>query len=155
MNQQAMPSALSLRISPVLGWNTSTPLTLTWILSFLCIEYVDVRFSEDYEEVACAGVFEVAGHVEVSVHSGFQYGDPPKLVEVQGMGVVVEGAGDEHVKGRVSGLAHCIYEIGSGNGSEFRADEDSGAFLGSGVHFAFEVSSLTTDQVTRARASAR
>ena len=31
MNQQAMPSGPSLRTSPVLGWNTSTPLTVTWV----------------------------------------------------------------------------------------------------------------------------
>ena len=31
MNQQAMPSAPSLRTSPVVGWKTSTPLIRTWI----------------------------------------------------------------------------------------------------------------------------
>ena len=33
-------------------------------LSVLCVEDVDVRFTEDDEEVAFASVLEVAGHVE-------------------------------------------------------------------------------------------
>ena len=56
------------------------------------VENVDIRFAEDDEEVAFAGVFEVVGHVQVGVHAGFEHGDAAQFVELGGMGVVVEGA---------------------------------------------------------------
>jgi len=56
------------------------------------VENVDIRFAEDDEEVAFACVFEVVGHVQVGVHSGFEHGDATQFAELGGMGVVVEGA---------------------------------------------------------------
>ena len=49
--------------------------------------------------------FEIGGHVEVGVHARFEYGNLAQLLEFGGVGFVVEGAGDEQVKGAVGGLA--------------------------------------------------
>ena len=32
----------------------------------------DIRLPEDYEQVALAGVLQIIGHMEISVHSGLQ-----------------------------------------------------------------------------------
>ena len=62
------------------------------------------------------------------------------------MGVVVEGAGDQHVEASVRGLAGGFHKIGAGDGAEFRADEDAGAFLYAGVGVALCVGSLGADE---------
>ena len=98
-------------------------------LAALGREDVDVRLAENDEEVALAGVLEVVGHVQVGVHARLEDGDAAELVELRGVGVVVEGAGDEHVEAGVAGLAGGGDEVGAGDGAELRADEDGGAFL--------------------------
>ena len=105
MNQQAMPSAPSLRTSPVLGWKTSTPLTFTRSLAVLLGQDRDVRLAEDHEQVALAGVLEVVGHVQVGIHAGLEHRNAAELVEFGGVGLVVEGAGDQHVEIGVARLA--------------------------------------------------
>ena len=129
MNQQAMPSAPSLRTSPVLGWKTSTPLTFTWICAVLGVEDVDVRLAEDHEQVALAGVLQVLGHVQVGVHAGLEHRDAAELVELGGVGLVVEGAGDQHVEAGVAGLAGGGDQVGARHGAELGADEDARALL--------------------------
>ena len=54
----------------------------------------------------------------------------PSLSNSDGVGVVVEGAGDQHVEAGVAGLAGGGDQIGAGDGAELRADEDRGALLG-------------------------
>ena len=44
-------------------------------LSVFGFENVDVRFAEDDEEVALAGVLEVVGHVQVGVHARLEHRD--------------------------------------------------------------------------------
>ena len=66
---------------------------------------VDVRLAEDDEEVALAGVLQVLGHVQVGVHAGLQHGNTAQLVELRGVGLVVEGAGDQHIETSIPGLA--------------------------------------------------
>jgi hypothetical protein len=56
----------------------------------------DVGLPEDHEQVALPGVLEVLGPVQGGVHAGLEYGDPPELGEVRGVGVVVEGARNQH-----------------------------------------------------------
>ena len=90
---------------------------------------VDVRLAEDDEEVALAGVLEVVGHVQVGVHARLEHGDAAELVELRGVGLVVEGAGDQHVEVGVAGLAGGRHQIGALDGAELRADEDGGALL--------------------------
>ena len=91
---------------------------------------VDVRLAEDDEQVAFAGVLEVVGHVQVGVHARLEHGDAAELVELRGVGVVVEGAGDQHVEVGVAGLAGGGDQVGARDGAELGADEDGGAFLG-------------------------
>ena len=55
----------------------------------------------------------------------------PELVEFGGVGVVVEGAGDQHVEAGVARLARGGDEIGARDRAEFRADEDRRARFGS------------------------
>jgi len=88
---------------------------------------VDVGFAKDDEEVAGSRVFEGVGHVEVGVHAGFEDRDPSEFGEVGGVGVVVEGTGDQGVESGISGFAGGSDQIGSGDGAKFGADEDSGA----------------------------
>ena len=76
-------------------------------------------------------VLEVAAHLQVGVHAGFQHRHAAELVELGGMGVVVEGAGDQHVETCVACLARGGDEIGARDGAELRADEDAGALLAS------------------------
>ena len=90
-------------------------------LSVFGVEDVDVRLAEDDEEVAFAGVFEVARHVQVGVHPGFEDGDSAEFVEFGGVRVVVEGAGDEHVESGVSGFAGGSDKVGTRDGAEFGA----------------------------------
>jgi len=93
------------------------------------IEDVDVGFAEDDEQVAFTRVLEVVGHVEVRVHAGLKDGDATELVEFRGMGVVVEGAGDEHVETGVADFASRGDQFGPGYGAEFGAYEDGGALF--------------------------
>ena len=48
-------------------------------LTFTGVQNVDIRFAEDDEQVALAGVLELAGHVQVGVHTGFSIGMRPSL----------------------------------------------------------------------------
>ena len=117
----------------MLGWKTSTPLHLHLYLAVACILNLDVRLAEDDEEVAFAGVLQVFGHVQVGVHAGLQDGDAAQLVDFGGVGVVAEGAGDQHVEVCVAGLAGGCYQVFAGDGAELRADEDARAFFGAVV----------------------
>ena len=51
-------------------------------LPVFCIDNVDVRFAEYNEEIALTGIFEIVGHVQVGVHSGFENGNAAKFVEL-------------------------------------------------------------------------
>ena len=136
MNQQAMPSGPSLRHLAGVGVEHVDAVDLHLDLPGLSIavargvEDVDVRLAEDDEEVALAGVLEVAGHVQVGVHARLEDRDAPELVELGGVRLVVEGAGDKHVEARVGGLAGGLDEVGARDGAELRPDEDAGALLG-------------------------
>ena len=74
-----------------------------------------------------AGVLQVVGHVQVGVHARLEDRDAAELVELGGVGVVVEGAGDQHVEAGVARLARGGDEIGARDGAELGADEDRGA----------------------------
>jgi hypothetical protein len=89
-------------------------LTFTRTCRRLGFEDVDVGLAEDDEQVALAGVLEVFGHVQVGVHAGLEHGDAAELVELGGVRVVVEGAGDEHVEIGIAGLAGGFHQVGAG-----------------------------------------
>ena len=70
------------------------------------------------------------------------------------MGVVAERAGDEDVESGVAGFAGGGDQIRAGDGAEFGADEDGGAFLGGGASIvafaaAFDVAAFGADEVAR------
>ena len=169
MNQQAMPSAPSLRTSPVLGWKTSTPFTLTRTCPSSRLKIGDVRLAEDDEQIALAGILQFVGHVQIGVHAGLQHGDAAQLAELGGVGLVVEGAGDQHVEPGVARLAGGQHQVLPLDRAELRADEDGRPLLrrlainplaafplrsprsfGSarGDPYRCEVSALGTDQLT-------
>ena len=103
---------------------------------------LDVGLAEDGEEVAAAGL-EVAGHVQVGVHPGLQDRDAAEAVELGGVGVEVEGAGDHHVEAGLGGLAGGGDQVGALDGAVFGADEDAGAAFG----LALGVAALGADQL--------
>ena len=113
----------------------------------LATGHCNIRLTEDDEEVAFAGVLEVVGHVQVGVHARLEDGDAAQFAELRGVGVVVEGGGDQNVKVRVCGFSGGLHQIGTGDGAEFGTDEDAGASLRAGVSIAFEVGSLGADEV--------
>ena len=120
-------------------------------LAVFSVEDVDVGFAEDDEEVAFAGVLEVVGHVQVGVHARLEDGDAAEFVEFAGVGVVVEGTGDEHVEACVGGLSGGGDQIGAGDGAEFGADENGGAALGAAPirSGGFQIVAVGADQIAR------
>ena len=76
------------------------------------------------EEVAGAGRLQVAAHVQVGVHARLQHRHAAELVELGGMGVVVEGAGDQHIEAGIARLARGGDEVGTRDGAELGADQD-------------------------------
>ena len=106
---------------------------------------IDVRLAENHEQVAVLGLLEVRGHVQVGVHTGFEYGQVAELVGFGGLGVVVEGAADQHVETGVASLARGGDEIGAANRSVLRADEDSGAAF----VFTFLITAFGADEIPR------
>ena len=65
---------------------------------------VYVRFAEDDEQVALAGVLKVFGHMQVGVHPGFEHRYATQFLKLRRVGVVVEGAGDEYVETSITGF---------------------------------------------------
>jgi len=94
------------------------------------IEQVDVGFTEVHEQVALAAVGQILLHVQIGVHAGLENGDRAELVELGGLGLVVEGAADQHVEAGIGAFAGCFHQIDAADGAELRADEDAGCFEG-------------------------
>ena len=93
------------------------------------VEDVDVGLAEHDEQVALAGVLQLVGHVQVGVHLGLEDRQRPELGQLRGVGVEVEGAGDQHVEAGVGGLARGGGEIDARERAELGADQDAGAAL--------------------------
>ena len=94
------------------------------------IEKINIRFAEDDEEVALAGVFKVVGHVKVRVHPGLEHRDAAEFVELGGHGVEVEGASDKNVESRIARFTSGQDEVLALDGTELGADHDSRAAFG-------------------------
>ena len=109
------------------------------------VQDVDVRLAEDDEKVALAGVLQIVGHVQVGVHARLQHRNAAEFGEVGGMGVVIEGAGDEHIEARIAGLARGRHQVGAGDGAELRTDEDSRALLDARLLVAFQIAAFGAD----------
>ena len=67
--------------------------------------------------------------MEVGVHSGLEDGNSAEALELGGVGLVVEGAGDEDVESALGGLTGGLDEIGAGDGAELGADENRSTLL--------------------------
>ncbi len=71
------------------------------------IKDIYIRFTEDDKQVSLAGIFEIVGHVQVGVHSGFEDRNTAEFGEFGRVSVVIEGAGDERIETGISGFACC------------------------------------------------
>ena len=146
-----MPSVPSDTTSPVCGLNTSTPDTLT-VISPPPMSVISTSGSpKTTNRLPAAGGLEILGHVQVGVHPRLQHRHPAELVELGGMGIVVEGAGDQDVEAGVSRLTGGGDEIGARHRAELRADEDAGATLAVSLH----EPPLGADEVARPAGEAR
>jgi hypothetical protein len=54
--------------------------------------------------------------VEIGIHPCLEHGDAAEFLELGGVGVVIEGAGDEDVKTGVGGPAGRGEQVGAGDG---------------------------------------
>lgn len=68
--------------------------------------------------------------MEVGVHAGLEHGDLAELVELAGVGVEIEGAGDEDIEARVAAFSRALDQVVPLHGAELGADEDPGAEFG-------------------------
>ena len=92
------------------------------------IEDVDVGFAEDHKQVALAAVGQILLHVQIGVHTRFEHGNGAELVELGGLGLVVEGTADQHVEAGIRAFAGSLHEIHAGDSAELWADEDARRF---------------------------
>ena len=90
---------------------------------------LDIRLSEDYEEVPLPRGLQFITHVEIGVHPGLQDRDLPELPEFGGSGVVGKSAGHDHIESGIGGLPGSADQVLPRHRAELRADEDAGAAL--------------------------
>ena len=79
---------------------------------------LDDGLAEDHEQVALAGVLQVAGHVQVGVHARLEDRDATPPAELGGVRLVAERARDQHVE---VGVGQRPPDRG-GNGAELRSE---------------------------------
>ena len=87
--------------------------------------------------------------MQIGVHARLEHRDAAKLVEFRGMGIIVEGAGDEHIEASIAGLPSRSDQVGAGYGAKLWADEDRGSLLCSCILVAFDVTPFGADQFPR------
>ena len=97
--------------------------------SVLLILDVDVGLTKHDKEIPFARILQLVGHVKVGVHLGFKDWQRPKLGQLGGMRIEIEGTGDHDVEPGIGRLARRIDEIGARHRAEFRAEKDRGAAL--------------------------
>jgi hypothetical protein len=67
--------------------------------------------------------------VQFGVHPGLKDWDAPQFVELGGVGVEVERAGDDHIEPGVPGLARGRNQVGAGHGAKLRPNENRSPVL--------------------------
>ena len=72
---------------------------------------LDIRLAEDDEEIAASALPQLVGHVRIRVHPRLDDRHLAELLEVAGMGVEIEGAGDDHVEARVARLLRSLDQV--------------------------------------------
>jgi hypothetical protein len=118
-------------------------------LAVFGVEDVNIRLAEDDEEVALTGVFQIIGHVQVGIHPGLEHRDAAEVIESRGMGVIVEGAGDQCIETGIASLAGGGDKIGAGDSAELGADKDGGPLFAAGTVSAFLIPSFGADHISR------
>ena len=81
----------------------------------------------------------------------FSTGIRPSLLNSVAWRLVVESAGDQHIKVGIARFARGLHQIGPRDGAELWADEDGGALFGSRFRVAFDVAPFCADEVARPR----
>ena len=94
------------------------------------VEDFDVRLAEDDEHIAASGVLQLVRHMHVWVDARLEDFEASQTPQLGGMGVEVEGAGDQHVEARVNRLARGGDNILPADSAIFGTDQDRGAALG-------------------------
>lgn len=82
---------------------------LNLYLIVVAIQKLDIRLAKNNEQVPFTSILEILGHVQVGVHTSLEYWDSAELIELAGVGVVVESAGDQHVEVSIACLAGCSH----------------------------------------------
>ena len=73
-----------------IGMKHINAIDLNLDLTIIRIENINIRFAKDNEEIAFAGILQVISHVEIGIHPRFEDRNATELVELRGMGFVVE-----------------------------------------------------------------
>jgi hypothetical protein len=83
MNEQAIPSAPSLRTAPVLGWKKSTPFTFKRNLQSFSLAMVMSGSPKMTNRLPLPVFFEIVGHMQISVHAGLEHRNATQLTELR------------------------------------------------------------------------
>ena len=124
MNQQAIPSGAIAADFARVRMEHIHALDLDLNLPAVRVQDVDIRLAEDHEQVALAGILQIAGHVQVRVHASLQHRNAAQLVELRGVRIIVKSARHEHVEARIPGLARGRHQVRPRHGAELRTNED-------------------------------
>ena len=135
MNQQAMPSVVAGANIAGVGIEHVDAVDLHPHLASAIVEDLHVGLAEHDEQVALPGVLQLVRHVQVGIHARLQDREAAELAQFRGMGVEVEGAGDQHVEARIDRLARGGDEVRPADGAVFGTDQDRGATFGAVLAF--------------------
>ncbi len=86
---------------------------------------INIWFAEDDEQVGRFRRLEGVGHVQVGIHPGFEDGNATQLFKLGGVGIVVEGAGDDNIKPGIARFTRGRNQIRPRHGTKLRADKDA------------------------------
>ena len=62
--------------------------------------------------------------MQIGVDARLQHWDAPQFVDLRGLGVVIKGAGDQHIEARIGRLAGRGEQVRPGHRAELRADKN-------------------------------
>ena len=102
---------VSLRISPVLGWDTSTPLTLSWICS-LSVQFalrrddLDVGLAEYDEQFPLAGVLRSPGMCRSAFMRALSTGIRPSLLNSEAHAISTSKSASMARAERIESITH-------------------------------------------------
>ena len=71
--------------------------------------------------------------MQVGVHPGLEHRNAAEFAELRRVGVVVEGAGDQHIEVGIARLAGGSYQVGASDCAKLRSNEDSRTEFRAGI----------------------